>query len=135
MIREHGDGDEPFEDRYQEILDNVHEDEINEIPYRGISRSAIYIYQMLLGDADPSSFFAFKQIDSGSFTFLFLWVVYVGATIAIVLVLMNIIIAIMGEVQGQRGEHGRAVVYSTQAKVAIEQYSKFKHMILLGNDE
>ena len=42
---------------------------------------------------------------------------------------MNIIIAIMAEVQGQRGEQGRAVVYATQAKVVLEQYPMFVHMI------
>ena len=66
---------------------------------------------------------------------MFLWGTYLVASISIVLVLMNIIIAIMGEVQGQRGELGRAVVYATQCKVAIEQYSRFSYMLQLDTDK
>jgi uncharacterized membrane protein len=84
---------------------------------------------MLLGDASHDGFLAFKQVDAGSWTFLVLYIIYFGATLAIVLVLMNIIIAIMGDVQAQRGEKGRAVVYGTQLKVVIEQYAKFNHLL------
>lgn len=46
---------------------------------------------------------------------------------------MNIIIAVMGEVQGARGDKGRAVVYATQLKVVIEQYAKYRDSILRGD--
>lgn len=57
---------------------------------------------------------------------MFLWLIYVAGSVIILLVLMNIIIAVMGEVQGQRAEQGRATVYATQAKVIIEEFSRFK---------
>ena len=98
----------------------MHEDEQLSIDYDGVGKTFIYVYQMLLGDASHEGFTAFKQVDNGSYTFIFLYVVYFAATTAIVLVLMNIIIAIMGEVQAKRGEKGRAVVYATQLKVVIE---------------
>lgn len=115
--------------RYEELLANVYSAETSSVQYRDMLSSAIFVYQMLLGDVDPSAFLSFKQLESGSYTFLFLWIVYIFASISIVLVLMNIIIAIMGEVQGQRGEKGRAVVYSTQAKLVLEQYPMFVDLV------
>jgi hypothetical protein len=94
----------------------------------------MYVYQMLLGDASHDGFLSFKQYDAGSKTWLVLYLVYLFASVAIVLVLMNIIIAIMGDVQSQRGEKGRAVVYATQLKVVIEQYPKYNHMITDGKE-
>lgn len=58
-----------------------------------------------------------------------LYIIYFAASLTIVLILMNIIIAIMGEVQAQRGDKGRAVVYATQLKVVIDNYAKYNHMI------
>lgn len=72
---------------------------------------------MLLGDASHDGFLSFKQIgkedSTDSYTWVFLYVIYLFATLIIVLVLMNIIIAVMGEVQAKRGEKKRAVVYAT----------------------
>lgn len=62
-----------------------------------------------------------------------LYIVYFAASTSIVLILMNIIIAVMGEVQAQRGEKGRSVVYSTQLKVVIDNYAKYNHMITAGD--
>jgi hypothetical protein len=88
-------------------------DNMGNIAYRDFGRTIIFVYQMLLGDTSHDGFMDFKQSQNGSYTWVLLYIVYVFATLSIVLVLMNIIIAIMGEVQGQRGEKGRAVIYAT----------------------
>lgn len=91
----------------------MHEDESLEIEYTTIGGTFMYVYQMLLGDASHDGFTAYKQVDNGSYTWLFLYIFYIAASLVIVLVLMNIIIAVMGEVQEQRREKGRAVIFAT----------------------
>jgi hypothetical protein len=56
IVREFVDGMERGQDRYEDILGNMHEDEYMDIEYRGIGKTMIYVYQMLLGDASPDGF-------------------------------------------------------------------------------
>lgn len=60
IIQEYSDGDEPGEDRYEDIVGNMMEDEELDIAYRTIGMTVIFVYQMLLGDASPDGFTAFK---------------------------------------------------------------------------
>jgi hypothetical protein len=130
IIREYVDGMEPGQDRYEDILGNMYEDEELDIEYRGIAKTFVYVYQMLLGDASHDGFLAFKQTALGSYTYLVLYIIYLIASLMIVLVLANIIIAVMGEVQSMRTDKGRdIVVYATQMKVVIAQYSTYNQMI------
>ena len=111
-------------DRYEEQLGNAQFDNREEVQIGNVPGSFFYVFQMLMGDASPETIWSYaakqKQEDpylddyeNSMWTPYILLVVYVMASFFIMVIMLNIIIAIMGEVQGQRGEKGRAVIYAT----------------------
>merc|ERR1711998_602319 len=56
----------------------------------------MFVWQMLLGDASHETFFEFKGKQSGSLTPYILYFLYLVASSMMIILLLNIIIAIMG---------------------------------------
>ena len=75
---------------------NKLEDEEESIIYGKILKSFFYTYRMWLGEADPDAFNQFKRGFDSPAT-IWLYFVFVVTTGILMIVLLNIIIAIMGE--------------------------------------
>jgi uncharacterized membrane protein len=71
----------------------------------------MFVWQMLMGDATHDEFFEFKAKQSESWTPYILYVLYLLASAMMMILLLNIIIAIMGNTQTTRTELGRKVIY------------------------
>ena len=97
----------------------------------------MYIYQLLMGDASHSAFLEYSATsESGeghpkSITPYILYVLYLIASFLVTLIMLNIVIAIMGNAQAMRSELGRKVIYRNQLKTVIQRIHKFKHTVSL----
>ena len=97
--------------RIDDILGDAKEANNEEVPYDNIFQAFLFVYQMFLGDATPEFFAAFKAKVRNSATMYVLWLFYIPISFLLLVVLLNMLIAIMGDAQSSRTEHGRAIIY------------------------
>lgn len=93
----------------------------------------MFVYQMLMGDADHSYFFEHKGKFSGSPTPWVLYLIYIASSFFMMIVLLNIIIAIMGNTQTVRTELGRKVIYKNQMATLLRQIHRYNYRVNLTN--
>jgi hypothetical protein len=60
-----------------------------------MDQALLFVYRMLLGDADPDAFNIFKRSYETPSTYL-LWMIFFISTVVMMIILLNVIIAIMG---------------------------------------
>ena len=93
-----------------------------------------------MGDASPETIWSYaakqKQEDpylddyeNSMWTPYILLVVYVMASFFIMVIMLNIIIAIMGDTQSKRTELGRAVIYKNQLRTILDSFYRFNDRV------
>lgn len=86
---------------------------------------------MLMGDATPEYFNAYSaRVESDdpweqSTTPNIMFIIYFLASFFIMIIMLNIIIAIMGDTQGKRTALGRLVIYKGQLATVLDRYYRF----------
>lgn len=90
-----------------------------------------------MGDATHEHFFAYKGREKQAFestqilTTMILYVLYITASFYIMILLLNMIIAIMGNAQQQRTELGRRVIYRHQLEQIVRFIYRFDNDVRL----
>jgi hypothetical protein len=103
--------------RYAEQLADNREFNKEEVPYDNWLGAFLFVYQMLMGDATHEYFKHYEarkpgaEGDPNSITPYILYVLYLGASFLVMIIMLNIIIAIMGNTQTVRTELKRKVIY------------------------
>lgn len=95
----------------------------------------MFVYQMLIGDATDEYFLEYNARtasadgEPGSLTPYILYALYLISSFLLSLIMLNIIIAIMGNTNAVRTGMGRKVIYKNQLETVINRIFKFKHEI------
>ena len=99
--------------------------------------SIFFMWQILMGDATHEHFYAYKGRDPQAreskqlATTMILYFLYVTASFYIMILLLNMIIAIMGNAQAQRTELGRRVIYRHQLEQIVRFIYRFDNDVRL----
>jgi hypothetical protein len=119
---------ESCEDRYGDLLGDAREENKESAPYDN-GLAFMFVYQMLMGDATHEYFYEMKTKKTGSTTPMIMYVLYIFASAAIMLVLLNIVIAIMSDTQATRTGLGRSVIYKNQLQTVLDRIYRFDHTV------
>lgn len=80
---------------------------------------------MLLGEADPTAFNIFKRGIKSPATFL-LYAIFIFTSAIMMILLLNVIIAIMGQVQEDSTNEGRKVETRFRLRTALEYWHQVR---------
>lgn len=125
--------DDPAEcqERYELKLADEREENKEAVTYDTAWLAIMFVWQILMGDATHENFFDYRSRFTDSPTPYFLYALYLIASFIIMIMILNIIIAIMGEVQVERTNLGRAVIYKKQLAVVLDSIYKFDDQVRL----
>lgn len=129
-VDENGNGT-PCDERYEVQIGNEREDNKESVPYDNGWLTFMFVYQILMGDATHEHFLEYKGKQSGSWTPYILYALYLVSSATIMILLLNIIIAIMGNTQAERTELGRKVLYRSQLLTVVSRIYKFNQDVTL----
>lgn len=118
---------------------------MEEAPYDNWEGALMFVYQMLMGDATPEFFLAYSArvdtsdgddktiawFENNSYTIAILYALYLASSFIIMIIMLNIIIAIMGDTQSKRSELGRAVIYRNQLQTILRNFYRFDYQVTL----
>lgn len=128
-------------------------DDKEEAPYDNWEGALFFVYQILMGDATPEYFLAYSarvdtsevgpdatsdeeliaHVENSGYTIFVMYLLYLAASFFLMIIMLNIIIAIMGDTQAKRSELGRAVIYRNQLQTVLSRFYQFDYQVALND--